>query len=101
MQTAGMDAKSQAHKIMGSGLQMPGFRRDERVLEKVLNRYIWPLTIVGGAAVGLLAAVADLTGTLSNGTGILLAVMIVYKLYEEIAKDHMMDMHPAMRKMME
>jgi preprotein translocase subunit SecY len=101
MQTAGMDAKSQAHKIMSSGLQMPGFRRDERVLEKVLNRYIWPLTIVGGAAIGLLAAVADLTGTLSNGTGILLAVMIVYKLYEEIAKDHMMDMHPAMRKMME
>ena len=96
-----MDARSQAKQILSSGLQIPGFRRDERVLEKILSRYIWPLTIVGGAAVGLLAAVADLTGTLSNGTGILLAVMIVYKLYEEIAKDHMMDMHPAMRKMME
>ena len=101
MQTAGMDAKSQAKQIMASGLQIPGFRRDERVLEKILNRYIWPLTIVGGAAVGLLAALADLTGTLSNGTGILLAVMIVYKLYEEIAKQHMMDMHPSMRKFME
>jgi preprotein translocase subunit SecY len=101
MQTAGMDAKSQAKQIMASGLQIPGFRRDERVLEKILSRYIWPLTIVGGAAIGLLAAVADLTGTLSNGTGILLAVMIVYKLYEEIAKQHMMDMHPAMRKFME
>jgi len=56
---------------------------------------------MGGAAIGLLAAFADLTGTLSNGTGILLAVMIVYKLYEEIAKQHMMDMHPAMRKFME
>ncbi|MBT4935787.1 preprotein translocase subunit SecY [Candidatus Woesearchaeota archaeon] len=101
MQTAGMDAASQAKQIMSSGLQIPGFRRDERVLEKILKRYIWPLTIVGGAAVGLLAAVADLTGALSNGTGILLAVMIVYKLYEEIAKQHMMDMHPAMRKFME
>jgi len=101
MQTAGMDAKSQAKQIMSSGLQIPGFRRDERVLEKILSRYIWPLTIVGGAAVGLLAALADLTGALSNGTGILLAVMIVYKLYEEIAKQHMMDMHPAMRKFME
>jgi preprotein translocase subunit SecY len=101
MQTAGMDAKSQAKQIMSSGLQIPGFRRDERVLEKILSRYIWPLTVVGGAAIGLLAALADLTGTLSNGTGILLAVMIVYKLYEEIAKDHMMDMHPAMRKFME
>ena len=101
MQTANMDAKSQAKQIMSSGLQIPGFRRDERVLEKILSRYIWPLTIVGGAAVGLLAALADLTGALSQGTGILLAVMIVYKLYEEIAKQHMMDMHPAMRKFME
>ncbi len=101
MQTAGMDPKSQAKQILSSGLQMQGFRRDERVLEKILGRYIWPLTIVGGAAVGLLAAVADLTGALSNGTGILLAVMIIYKLYEEIAKQHMMDMHPAMRKFME
>jgi preprotein translocase subunit SecY len=101
MQTANMDAASQAKQIMSSGLQIPGFRRDERVLESILKRYIWPLTIVGGAAVGLLAALADLTGALSNGTGILLAVMIVYKLYEEIAKQHMMDMHPAMRKFME
>jgi preprotein translocase subunit SecY len=101
MQTAGMDAASQAKQIMSSGLQIPGFRRDQRVLEKILSRYIWPLTIVGGAAVGLLAALADLTGALSNGTGILLAVMIVYKMYEEIAKQHMMDMHPAMRKFME
>ena len=101
MQTANMDAASQAKQIMSSGLQIPGFRRDERVLEKILSRYIWPLTIVGGAAVGLLAALADLTGALSQGTGILLAVMIVYKLYEEIAKEHMMDMHPALRKVME
>ena len=101
MQTANMDARSQAKQILSSGLQIPGFRRDERVLEKILSRYIWPLTIVGGASVGLLAALADLTGALSRGTGILLAVMIIYKLYEEITKQHMMDMHPAMRKFME
>src|SRR3989344_1314680 len=101
VQTANMDAASQAKQILSSGLQIPGFRRDERVLEKVLGRYIWPLTILGGASIGLLASVADLTGALSNGTGILLAVMIIYKLYEEIAKQHLMDMHPAMRKFME
>ena len=100
MQTANMDAASQAKQIMSSGLQIPGFRRDGRVLERVLSKYIWPLTVVGGAAVGLLAALADLTGALSQGTGILLAVMIVYKLYEEIAKEHMMDMHPSMKKFM-
>ena len=101
VQTANMDAKSQAKQIMASGLQMPGFRRDERVLEKVLERYIWPLTIIGGGTIGLLASLADLTGALSQGTGILLAVMIVYKLYEDIAKQHMMDMHPSLRKFVE
>ncbi len=101
VQTANMDAASQARQIVSSGLQIPGFRRDERVLERILSRYIWPLTIMGGAAIGLLAALADLTGALSQGTGILLMVMIVYKLYEEIAKQHMMDMHPMMRKFME
>ncbi len=100
VQTAGMDAKSQAKQIMSSGLQMPGFRRDPRVLESVLKRYIGPLTIMGAIAVGMLAALADLTGSLSRGTGILLAVMIIYRLYEEIAQQHMMDMNPALRKMM-
>ena len=98
VQTAGMDAKSQAKQMMSSGLQIPGFRRDQRVLESLLNRYIWPLTIMGAIAVGLLAAVADLSGALSRGTGILLTVMIIYRLYEEVAKQHMMDMYPAMRK---
>ena len=100
VQTAGMDAKSQARQIMASGLQIPGFRRDPRVLEQILNRYIWPLTIMGAIAVGILASSADLLGALSRGTGILLAVMIIYKLYEEIAQQHMMDMYPALRKMM-
>ena len=52
VQTAGMDAKSQAKQMKSSGLQIPGFRRDQRVLESLLNRYIWPLTIMGAIAVG-------------------------------------------------
>ena len=100
VQTAGMDAKTQAHNIMSSGLQIPGIRRDERVLESILKRYITPLTIMGGITVGLLASVADVAGALSRGTGILLAVMIIYQLYEIIAQQHMMDLNPALRKMM-
>lgn len=100
MQTSGQDARSQANKMMSSGLQIPGFRRDPRVLERMLQRYIFPLTIMGALVVGFLAAVADLTGALSRGTGILLTVMIIYNLYESIAKDHMMDMNPGMRKFM-
>lgn len=101
VQTAGMDPKSQAKNMMASGLQIPGFRRDERVLEYLLKRYIWPLTVMGGIAIGLLAGFADISGALTNGTGLLLTVMVVYRLYEEIAKQHMMDMHPALRQFME
>lgn len=100
VQTAGMDARSQAQQMISSGLQIPGFRKDERVLERLLSRYIWPLTILGGITVGFLAALADLTGALSSGTGILLTVMIIYRLYEDIARQHMMDMNPMMRKFM-
>ena len=100
VQTAGMDAKTQAQQMISSGLQIPGFRKDERVLERLLNRYIWPLTIMGGITVGFLASLADLTGALSRGTGILLTVMIVYRLYEDIARQHMMDMNPMLRKFM-
>ncbi len=101
VQTAGMDAKSQAKQIMSSGLSIPGFRNDKRVLERLLKRYILPLTVMGGISVGLLAAMADLTGALSRGTGILLTVMIIYRLYEEVAQQHMMDMNPALRRMMQ
>ncbi len=100
VKTANMDSRSQAEQILKSGLQVPGFRRDPRVMESILNRYIPGLTVMGGALVGLLAAVADLSGALSRGTGILLTVMIVYQMYEQIAKEHAFDMHPALKKIM-
>jgi len=100
VKTSGMDAASQAKNILGSGLQIPGFRKDERVLESVLERYIMPLTIMGGLAIGLLAALADSLGALTSGTAILLAVMITYQFYQNIAQQHAMDMNPSFRKFM-
>ena len=100
VQTSGQDSRSVARQILSSGLQIPGFRRDERILESLLDRYIMPLTVMGGITIGLLASFADLTGALGRGTGILLSVMIIYQLYESIAKQHMMDMYPALRKIM-
>jgi len=100
VKTSGMDAESQAKNIMASGLQIPGFRKDERVLESVLNRYIMPLTIMGGAAIGLIAAVSDLLGALVGGTAVLLLVMIMYQFYQNIAQQHALDMNPAMKKFM-
>lgn len=100
VKTSGMDAQSQARNIMSSGLQIPGFRKDERILESILSRYVLPLTVMGGIAVGLLASVSDLLGTITGGTALLLGTMIVYQFYQNIAQQHSMDMHPALKKMM-
>jgi len=100
VQTSGLDARSQAKNIMNSGLQMPGFRRDERVLERVLDRYIKPLTVMGGITVGLIAGLADISGALSNGTGILLTVMIIYNFYEQIKQQHYDELPPFLKKIM-
>ncbi len=98
--TSGMDAKSVAEQIQAASLQIPGFRKDPRVIEKVLDRYITPLAIMGGAFVGFLAAIADLMGALVRGTAILLAVMIVYNMYEMLAVQQLEDAHPLVRKLM-
>ena len=94
--TSGMDAASQAKNIMSSGLSMPGFRKDGRVIESILQRYVGPLTIMGGAAIGILASVSNLLGALVGGTAILLGVMILYQLYQNIAQQHATDMNPAL-----
>lgn len=99
--TAGMDAKTVAKQLHARGLGIPGFRRDIRIIERVLDRYINALAVMGGAFVGFLAAFADFTGALGTGTGILLTVMIIYRLYEEISQQHIEDLNPAVRKFFE
>ncbi|MBI5459052.1 preprotein translocase subunit SecY [Methanobacterium sp.] len=90
--------KAVAKQLHGMGMQIPGFRSSRTQFERLLKKYIPAITILGGAFVGLLAFGADLTGALGGGTGVLLTVGIVYKLYEEIAQEQLMDMHPMLRK---
>ncbi|EHK01863.1 preprotein translocase subunit SecY [Candidatus Haloredivivus sp. G17] len=46
-----------------------------------------PLVIVSGASVGFIAASADLIQAAGGGMGILLTVMILYRLYEQLAQN--------------
>jgi preprotein translocase subunit SecY len=100
MKTSGQDADSVAEDIQQTGMKVPGFRKDKRVIKKVLNRYIPGLTVMSGAAVGLLAGLANMTQAAGGGTGILLTVMILYRLYEQLAQKHMEELHPAMKDFM-
>ncbi|MFQ3319206.1 MAG: preprotein translocase subunit SecY [Natronomonas sp.] len=101
VETTGMGPNATAKQIQNSGMQIPGFRQSPGVTEKVLERYIPQVTVIGGALVGLLAVMANMLGTIGqvSGTGLLLTVSITYKLYEEIAEEQMMEMHPMMREM--
>lgn len=100
VKSSGMDAKAQAKKIASSGLQVAGFRQDIRILESILDRYVMPLTVMGGIAIGLLASFTNLLGALVSGTAILLVIMIMFQFYQSIAQQHMTDMNPAMKKFM-
>lgn len=99
IETTDMGPEAVARQIQSSGMIIPGFRRDPRVLKRVLERYIPQVTIISGAFVGLLAATADMIGTVgdTSGTGVLLTVGILIRLYEEIGKEQMMEMHPVLR----
>jgi preprotein translocase subunit SecY len=99
VKTAGLDSKDVARQIQRSGMHIPGYRRNEQVLERYLDRYIPRITIIGGAFIGILSVVANLFGVIGavGGTGLLLAVSITYRLYEEIASQQIMEMYPFMR----
>lgn len=99
IETTNMGPEAVASQIESSGMQIPGFRRDPRVLKRVLERYIPVVTIISGATVGALASGADLIGTVGNasGTGVLLSVGIMIQLYDAIGREQMMEMHPVLR----
>jgi len=101
VETADMGPEATARQIQNSGMQIPGFRRNPQVIEKVLERYIPQVTVLGGILVGLLAVLANMLGTIGgiSGTSLLLTVSITYKLYEEIAEEQLMEMHPMMRQL--
>ncbi|MFB6136449.1 MAG: preprotein translocase subunit SecY, partial [Halobacteriaceae archaeon] len=101
VETADMGPESTARQIQNSGMQIPGFRKNLDSIERVMERYIPQVTVIGGALVGALAVLANMMGTVGNvsGTGLLLAISITYKLYEEIAEEQIMEMYPMMRQM--
>ena len=99
VKTAGLDSSHVARQIQRSGMHIPGYRRNEQVLVRYLDRYIPRVTVIGGVAVGFLSVLANYLGVIGTvgGIGLLLTVSIVYRLYEEIASEQIMEMYPFMR----
>ncbi len=89
---SGIAPRDVSRQLLGSGYIVPGFRRSERVLERLLERYIPVVAGLGGFLIGILAATADILGALASGTGILLMVSIIKQYYETLAKEQLAGM---------
>ncbi len=80
-----------AEVLAQQNISIKGHRTDKRFLKMKLAQYIWPLTVTGSLAVGLLAGFANLLGAYGTGTGILLTVEILYRMMNEIKQT--LDVH--------
>ncbi len=96
--TSGMDAESVARQFVAQGMVVPGRRSSPRVLAETIKGYIEAVTLLGGALVGALAALADFSGAIGTGSGILLAVTITASFYEVIAKERALELYPRLAR---
>merc|ERR1712151_493995 len=82
---SGSSARDVAKQLKDQQMMMPGFRESD--LPKQLNRYIPIAAAFGGACIGGLTIIADFLGVIGSGTGILLAVTIIYQYFEIVYKE--------------
>jgi len=66
-------------------MTLMGYRQTE--MKKVLRRYIPIAAAFGGMCIGALTVMADFMGAIGSGTGILLAVTIIYQYFEIFLKE--------------
>ncbi len=98
VEMTGQSPKHLAEQLGSTGWQIPGFRRDPRIVENVLNKYIPTITVLGSLFVGFLAAIATLTGAIGTGMGILLTVGIIYMLYQQLQQERLYETYPILEK---
>ncbi|XP_062596256.1 protein transport protein Sec61 subunit alpha, partial [Saccostrea cucullata] len=82
---SGSSAKDVAKQLKEQQMVMRGHREQSMIHE--LNRYIPTAAAFGGLCIGALSVLADFLGAIGSGTGILLAVTIIYQYFEIFVKE--------------
>jgi preprotein translocase subunit SecY len=59
VELGGLSPKKAAQNLLDADVQVPGFRRSNKPIESLLNRYIPSVTLIGSAILGLIAGVSD------------------------------------------
>jgi len=90
-------ARDVARQLTQQQISVRGMR--EQATANLLKRYIPIAAALGGMCIGLLTVVADLIGAIGSGTGILMAVTIIYDYYESYMKEQMAGMGIDLAKM--
>eukprot|EP00249_Psilotum_nudum_P014722 c24966_g2_i1 orf=360-1799(-) len=85
IEVSGSSARDVAKQLKEQQMVMLGHR--ESNLQKELNRYIPTAAAFGGMCIGALTVMADFMGAIGSGTGILLAVTIIYQYFETFEKE--------------
>jgi len=85
IEVSGQSPRDVAKMLRNQGLQMKGHR--DTSLVRHLNRYIPVAASFGGMCIGMLTVLADFLGAIGSGTGILLAVTIIYQYFEIFLKE--------------
>jgi len=85
IEVSGSSPRDVAKQLKEQQLVMRG-HRDESMY-KELKRIIPTAAAFGGLCIGLLSVTADLLGAIGSGTGILLAVTIIYQYFEIFVKE--------------
>ena len=85
IEISGQSAKDVARQLKEQQMIMQGHR--ESSLKKELERYIPTAAAFGGMCIGALSAFSDFLGAIGSGTGILLAVTIIYQYFESYEKE--------------
>jgi protein transport protein SEC61 subunit alpha len=78
-------ARDVARQFRSEQIIMKGHRESSAI--RVLNRYIPTAAALGGVVIGAISVLADFLGAIGSGTGILLAVTIVFQYYEAFVKE--------------
>ena len=88
VELGGLSPKTAAQNLLDADVQIPGFRRSNKPVEALLNKYIPSVTIIGSMILGLLAGVSDVLGVFGSGIGILLMVDILINYYTQLVREH-------------
>jgi len=85
IEVSGSSPRDVAKQLKEQQVVLAGHR--EQSMYKELKRIIPTAASLGGVIIGILSVVADMLGAIGSGTGILLAVTIIYQYFEMFARE--------------